>query len=210
MKSDVQAFGNSPAATVDGKTRPAARHHGEAAQSNGAAIPWQERPAGCARCMWRHAANPIIGRHHLPGVQGIYNSAVAPFGDGFVGVFRLEKTDRFPHLHVGWSDDGLDWHIEPKPIHFASGDPGLASDYAYDPRRLQNRSDVLHHLVRRALRADDQRRRDEGLSALRSARERVPSVQSQRRAFPAENQREILHAQPAERQRPHALSATST
>ena len=55
----------------------------------------------------------------MPGVQGIYNSAVAPFGDGFVGVFRLEKRDRFPHLHVGWSDDGLDWHIEPEPIKFA-------------------------------------------------------------------------------------------
>ena len=50
----------------------------------------------------------------MPGVQGIYNSAVAPFGDGFVGVFRVERRTRFPHLHSGWSDDGLDWHIEPQ------------------------------------------------------------------------------------------------
>jgi beta-1,4-mannooligosaccharide/beta-1,4-mannosyl-N-acetylglucosamine phosphorylase len=99
-----------------------------------APIPWQERPVGSREVMWRHAGNPIIGRHFLPGVQGIYNSAVAPFGDGFVGVFRLEGRDRFPHLHVGWSDDGLDWHIEPAPIEFASGDSGSAADYAYDPR----------------------------------------------------------------------------
>jgi beta-1,4-mannooligosaccharide/beta-1,4-mannosyl-N-acetylglucosamine phosphorylase len=100
----------------------------------GPVTPWQERPVGCRDVMWRHAANPIIGRHHLPGVQGIYNSAVTAYGDGFVGVFRLEKRCRFPHLHVGWSDDGLDWHIEPEPIQFASGDPGSAADYAYDPR----------------------------------------------------------------------------
>ena len=100
----------------------------------GPAIPWQERPAGCRDVVWRHSANPIIGRHHLPGVQGIYNSAIAPYGDGFVGVFRLEMRSRFPHLHVGWSDNGLDWHIEPEPIQFASGDPGSPADYAYDPR----------------------------------------------------------------------------
>jgi beta-1,4-mannooligosaccharide/beta-1,4-mannosyl-N-acetylglucosamine phosphorylase len=104
------------------------------ALGNGGVIPWQERPAGCHDVMWRHSANPIIGRHYMPGVQGIYNSAVVPYGDGFAGVFRLEKRCRCPHLHVGWSDDGLLWHIEPEPVEFASGDPGLASDYAYDPR----------------------------------------------------------------------------
>jgi beta-1,4-mannooligosaccharide/beta-1,4-mannosyl-N-acetylglucosamine phosphorylase len=134
MKSDTQAFGHSQAATVESKAKSLAKRNGTDGQVAGATIPWQERPAGSRSIMWRCSANPIIGRHHMPGVQGCYNSAVAPFGDGFVGVFRLEKTDRFPHLHVGWSDDGVDWHIEPKQIHFASGDPGLAGDYAYDPR----------------------------------------------------------------------------
>jgi beta-1,4-mannooligosaccharide/beta-1,4-mannosyl-N-acetylglucosamine phosphorylase len=69
----------------------------------------------------------------MPGVQGVYNSAVTPFGDGFAGVFRLEKTDRFPRLHVGWSEDALDWQIEPQPVVFSNwkDDP---SHYAYDPR----------------------------------------------------------------------------
>jgi beta-1,4-mannooligosaccharide/beta-1,4-mannosyl-N-acetylglucosamine phosphorylase len=106
-------------------------------QSTPAAIPWQERRPGSSDVMWRHAGNPIIGRHHTPGVQGIYNSAIAPYGDGFVGVFRVEKRCRFPHLHVGWSDDGLDWHIEPQPIKFTAGDPDSAADYAYDPRVCQ-------------------------------------------------------------------------
>jgi beta-1,4-mannooligosaccharide/beta-1,4-mannosyl-N-acetylglucosamine phosphorylase len=49
-------------------------------------------------------------------------------------VFRLEKRCRFPRLHVGWSENGLDWQIEPESILFMSGEPGSASDYAYDPR----------------------------------------------------------------------------
>ena len=83
-----------------------------------AAIPWQERPAGLKDVVWRHSANPVIGRRPLPDVLGIYNSAVVPFGDGFAAVFRLEDRTRFPRLHMGWSDDGLQWHIEPAPIVF--------------------------------------------------------------------------------------------
>jgi beta-1,4-mannooligosaccharide/beta-1,4-mannosyl-N-acetylglucosamine phosphorylase len=135
MKSEVNTRQGSSTADRDA--------HGNGAPTNGeartiaGAVPWQERPAGSRDVVWRHSANPIIGRHHMPGVQGIYNSAVAPYGDGFVGVFRLEKRTRFPHLHVGWSDDGLDWHIEPEPVEFEIGNLGLESDYAYDPRVCQ-------------------------------------------------------------------------
>lgn len=76
----------------------------------------------------------------MPGVQGIYNSAVVPFGDGFAGAFRLEKTTRFPRLHIGWSDDGLSWQIEPEPVEF-SNQPTDASDYAYDPRVVKIEGD---------------------------------------------------------------------
>ena len=115
------------------KTKGAAR--GKLAASP-AAIPWQERPAGLKDVVWRHSANPVIGRRPLPDVLGIYNSAVVPFGDGFAAVFRLEDRTRFPRLHMGWSDDGLQWHIEPKPIVFANRpeDGDEVSDYAYDPR----------------------------------------------------------------------------
>lgn len=99
-----------------------------------ATMPWEDRPSQDHSVVWRHSLNPVIGRHHMPGVQGVYNSAVARFGDSFVGVFRLEKRDRFPHLHVGWSRDGLAWEIDPAPIKFAKGDPNSQADYAYDPR----------------------------------------------------------------------------
>src|SRR3954465_12471284 len=97
-------------------------------KSLAAEIPWQERPAASSDVVWRYKANPIIGRHHMPGVQGIYNSAVAPYGDGFVGVFRLENRTRFPHLHIGWSDDGIDWQIEPEAIQFDAGELTTAAD----------------------------------------------------------------------------------
>ena len=98
-----------------------------------ATFPWQERSGACRDVVWRHDANPIIGRRPLPNVQGIYNSAVVPFGDHYVAVLRLEKATRFPRLHLGRSDDGLDWQIDTTPIEFTNHviDPG---DYAYDPR----------------------------------------------------------------------------
>jgi len=100
-----------------------------------ASIPWQQRPADSEEIVWRHLDNPVIGRNFVPGAQGIYNSAVIPFGDGFAGVFRYEKKCRYPRLHSGFSEDGLHWHIEPQPIKFA-GDPEVVGkdDYAYDPR----------------------------------------------------------------------------
>src|SRR5258705_7759730 len=130
MKSDLDVKTRAHAAHRDGQENGAP----SAEKEHAAPIPWQERPAGCRDVVWRFKANPIIGRHYMPGVQGVYNSAVAPYGDGFVGVFRLEKRTRFPHLHMGWSDDGIDWQIEPDPIEFDKGDPASAADYAYDPR----------------------------------------------------------------------------
>src|SRR3954464_682069 len=69
------------------ETRAKAHPKAHAAMANGAphtkisavASPWQERPAGCSDVVWRYRSNPIIGRHHMPGVQGVYNSAVAPY-----------------------------------------------------------------------------------------------------------------------------------
>ncbi|MGL4512777.1 MAG: glycoside hydrolase family 130 protein [Lacipirellulaceae bacterium] len=96
-------------------------------------FPWQEKPAGHDAPVWRYRGNPVLGRNPMPGVQGIYNSAVVPFGDGYAGVFRTEKHNRFPLLHVGFSEDGLDWQIEREPIRYANHTHD-AADYAYDPR----------------------------------------------------------------------------
>lgn len=95
-------------------------------------IPFIERPANCKDTVWRHPANPIIKRHGNIGAHNICNSAVIPFKGKFAGVFRIEFGDRVPFLHRGFSDDGINWDIDPEPIKFT----GFTDfqDYGYDPR----------------------------------------------------------------------------
>ncbi|MEQ8848711.1 glycoside hydrolase family 130 protein [Botrimarina sp.] len=106
---------------------------GSASPRGARPFPWQARPAGSSEIIWRYRDNPVLGRKPVGDIQGIYNSAVTPFGDGYAGVFRTEDYTRFPRLHVGWSNDGLDWTIEPKPIEFTNH-PFDPAEYAYDPR----------------------------------------------------------------------------
>jgi len=88
--------------------------------------------------VWRYSANPIIGRRSLPKSTGCYNSAVVPFEGKFVGVFRVDYKDRMPHLHTGWSEDGINWTIEPDEILLHNGGPDAGEfHYAYDPRVLK-------------------------------------------------------------------------
>ena len=52
-------------------------------------MPWQERPEGLKDApIWRYTENPIIGRNPVKGVARIFNSAVMPYGDEFIGVDR--------------------------------------------------------------------------------------------------------------------------
>lgn len=98
-------------------------------------LPWEARPAGSDAQVWRYSGNPIIDRHPLPCAYAIYNSAVLPFEDRFVGVFRTEYKTRMPYLHLGWSPDGIRWQIEPERIAFATAPAEIAAmEYAYDPR----------------------------------------------------------------------------
>ncbi len=101
-------------------------------------MPWQARPASCDSTVWRDDRNPLIRPGHFPGVLGIFNSAVVEFNGTYAGVFRVEKRRRYPKLHVGFSNDGLEWDIEEQPIAFAS-DVTLRPqhEYAYDPRVCQ-------------------------------------------------------------------------
>ena len=98
-------------------------------------IPWEDRPAGCERVMWRFARNPVIPRDVIPCANSVFNSAVAPFGDGFAGVFRVDDRRRMMRLHAGRSDDGLSWRLDPEPIRFTGGDEEIGRlVYGYDPR----------------------------------------------------------------------------
>ena len=98
-------------------------------------LPWEPRPDGSADLVWRSARNPIITRDAVPAANSIFNSAVAPFADGFAGVFRVDDEVRRFRLHRGTSPDGYVWEIDPRPIEFepvAAGIPAYRG--GYDPR----------------------------------------------------------------------------
>jgi beta-1,4-mannooligosaccharide/beta-1,4-mannosyl-N-acetylglucosamine phosphorylase len=105
---------------------------------NGAAVksfPWEERPADCPDVVWRYSGNPIIPRYPFPGAQGVYNSAAIAYGDGFIGVMRVEHRDSMPRLHVARSRDGIRWDIEREKIAMTGADPEISHPaYTYDPR----------------------------------------------------------------------------
>jgi beta-1,4-mannooligosaccharide/beta-1,4-mannosyl-N-acetylglucosamine phosphorylase len=100
-------------------------------------IPWEERPAGCSDIMWRYSGNPIISRNPVPSAARIFNSAVLPCGGAFVGVFRADRRNGRPQLHLGSSRDGLTWKIDNDAIAWENeeGEP-VSNGYAYDPRLL--------------------------------------------------------------------------
>ncbi|WP_024867154.1 glycoside hydrolase family 130 protein [Butyrivibrio sp. FCS014] len=106
-------------------------------------VPWQERPKELKGApIWRYDANPIIGRNPVEGVARIFNSAVMPYGDGFIGVFRGEQTNGIPAIYLGRSSDGINWDIDKEKIPFTDeeGNPFMPQ-YAYDPRLVKVEDD---------------------------------------------------------------------
>ena len=99
-------------------------------------IPWEDRPHGCSDPVWRYSKNPVIPRDLIPTSNSIFNSAVLPFNNKFVGVFRCDDKRRRMQLHYGESDDGFNWRITPDPIVFQGGAPEISAfNYGrYDPR----------------------------------------------------------------------------
>lgn len=98
-------------------------------------IPWEDRPAGSSAVCWRYSANPVIPRDLIPGANSIFNSAVVPYGGKFAGVFRCDDTSRQMQLHIGRSDDGIQWTLDPRRLEFQGADPDIARfEYGYDPR----------------------------------------------------------------------------
>ncbi|MBN2000573.1 glycoside hydrolase family 130 protein, partial [candidate division KSB1 bacterium] len=98
-------------------------------------IPWQERPAGTGKVVWRYSKNPVIPRDILPISNSVFNSAVVPHEKKFAGVFRIDDVSRRMQLHTGWSENGIDWIIENKKIEFLCKDKEIGNFvYGYDPR----------------------------------------------------------------------------
>ena len=102
-------------------------------------MPWQEGPESFNGApVWRYSENPIIGRNPLKNVARIFNSAVVPYGDGFIGVFRGEQNNGIPYIYMGRSKDAIHWEFEEEKIPFVDeeGKPFMPV-YAYDPRLVK-------------------------------------------------------------------------
>ena len=102
-------------------------------------VPWQEKPEGLTGApIWRYTENPIIGRNPVEGVARIFNSAVMPYGDEFIGVFRGEQTNGIPYIYMGRSKDAIHWDFDKEKIPFVDeeGKPFMPK-YAYDPRLVK-------------------------------------------------------------------------
>lgn len=97
-------------------------------------IPWQPKPQNCHAPVWRYTENPIIPRDAIPSSNSIFNSAVAPFQNGFAGVFRCDSKSVSMDLFAGFSDDGFHWNINHEPIVFEGNADVVAREYRYDPR----------------------------------------------------------------------------
>ena len=97
-------------------------------------FPWEESSRD-HQLIWRYSKNPIIARNHIPSSNSIFNSAVVPFNTGYAGVFRCDDQHVRMNIHVGFSDDGIHWNIDEKPIQMVEGNTTmLESAYKYDPR----------------------------------------------------------------------------
>ena len=101
-------------------------------------MPWQDKPAGYEKPVWRYDQNPIIPRDLIPTSNSIFNSAVVPFEGAYAGVFRCDSRALEMDIFAGFSEDGINWKINHDPIVFepAPGcDPVVTEKvYRYDPR----------------------------------------------------------------------------
>ena len=82
-------------------------------------VPWQDKPEDHTGApVWRYSENPIIGRNPVKGVARIFNSAVMPYGDEFIGVFRGEQVNGIPYIYMGRSKDAIHWDFDKDKIQF--------------------------------------------------------------------------------------------
>ena len=113
-------------------------------------VPWQECPAELNGApVWRYKENPIIGRNPVKGVARIFNSAVMPYGDEFIGVFRGEQTNGIPYIYLGRSKDAIHWNFEENKISFVD-------------ETCEGGGYLLYYLVSGFLRRSDRYGEDDG------------------------------------------------
>jgi beta-1,4-mannooligosaccharide/beta-1,4-mannosyl-N-acetylglucosamine phosphorylase len=98
-------------------------------------MPWQEKPEGYDKPLWRYSNNPIIKRDAIPSSNSVFNSAVIPYEGGYAGIFRCDSRSVSMDIFAGFSEDGINWRINEVPITFLGDDAEILNrEYRYDPR----------------------------------------------------------------------------
>jgi beta-1,4-mannooligosaccharide/beta-1,4-mannosyl-N-acetylglucosamine phosphorylase len=102
----------------------------------------------------RYSGNPILTAEMIPGANAVFNSSVVPFGDGYVGVFRVERRQGFQSLRVAWSKDGITgWKFDPEEALVPTEEPYKTYEEArYDPRitRIEDDGAGGHYYISHA------------------------------------------------------------
>ncbi len=101
-------------------------------------MPWEEKSSNEKGLLWRYSKNPIIPRDPTEHCARVFNSAVIPYGDSFVGIFRADHVSGAMRIHFGRTDDAINWEIDDDVIKWVDedGNPYQPS-YAYDPRLVK-------------------------------------------------------------------------
>lgn len=98
-------------------------------------MPYEERPLGNNAPIWRYSKNPIIDRNPFKNACRVFNSAIHPYKDGFIGIFRADTNTFIPYLFLGYSKDGIHFGFNEEPIKFHNSKGEIVNiEYAYDPR----------------------------------------------------------------------------
>lgn len=169
-------------------------------------MPWQEGPAEFSGApVWRYSENPIIGRNPVKEVARIFNSAVMPYGDEFIGVFRGEQTNGIPYIYLGRSKDAIHWNFDENKIQFVDeeGKPFMPV-YAYDPRLVK--VEDTYYIIW----CQDFYGAAIGMAKQKILKPsyvwRIHSFHSTEMPFSSrENQRQLRDVVPSKRQRPHTV-----
>ncbi len=92
--------------------------------------------------MNRYSRNPLISRSDIPclkpslvDVSSVFNPGAARWRDRVVLILRVQNRGRETFLLPAFSDDGIQFTIEPRPIHFTGIEKSpYRIHHVYDPR----------------------------------------------------------------------------
>jgi len=83
----------------------------------------------------RYENNPILTPDMIKGANAVFNSGVTRFGEKYVALLRVESRQGYQGIRVAWSDDGIYFEVDDKPVLVPKTEPFITYEGAiYDPR----------------------------------------------------------------------------